>query len=261
MTATPGAPDPRGLDRGVSRGPRADRAARRGADGAALYSLPGGVVEARRDAARSGAARIAEEVGVEAEILAFVDHVEPIAREGATCASTDVIAAFVGRWRRGEARPAPRRTTSPGSIPARSATYPTTPEPAARSSPRRRALERSRVSASPRVALAAALSLLAAPLAAQTAPPAKPPRAAPATPRLRRRRPTPAPSRHAAALRAATSAASPRSSARSPICAISAATATATRFAPSSPAWSRRRATRKRARTRSPAPSTAVSRL
>ena len=45
-----------------------------------------------------------EEVGVEAEIIAFNRHIEPILREGDRVRAHFVIASFVARWTRGEAR-------------------------------------------------------------------------------------------------------------------------------------------------------------
>ena len=97
--------------------------ARRGrAPMAGVYSLPGGAVEVGETLREAALRELKEEVGVEADILAFVDHVEPIAREGDGVRAHFVVAAFVGRWRRGEARAAaPRPTRSPGSTRERSA--------------------------------------------------------------------------------------------------------------------------------------------
>ena len=69
-----------------------------------LFSLPGGLVEVGETLREAALRELKEEVGVEAEILAFVDHIEPIARDGAGVGEHYVVAAFVGRWRSGEAR-------------------------------------------------------------------------------------------------------------------------------------------------------------
>ncbi len=68
------------------------------------FSLPGGVVEIGETLAEAVARELQEEVGVEAEIVGFNRHVEPIVREGGRIRAHFVIASFVGRWVRGEAR-------------------------------------------------------------------------------------------------------------------------------------------------------------
>jgi 8-oxo-dGTP diphosphatase len=71
---------------------------------AGRFSLPGGVVEVGETLIEAAARELFEEVGVEAEIVGFNRHVEPIVREGGRVKAHFVIASFVGRWVRGEAR-------------------------------------------------------------------------------------------------------------------------------------------------------------
>ena len=92
------------------------------------FSLPGGVVEVGETLHEAIARELDEEVGVEADIIAFNRHVEPIVREGDRVRAHFVIASFVARWRRGEARVSEETDAVAWIEPADSASLPTTPE-------------------------------------------------------------------------------------------------------------------------------------
>ena len=92
------------------------------------FSLPGGVVEVGETLHEAIARELDEEVGVEADIIAFNRHVEPIVREGGRVRAHFVIASFVARWRRGEARVSEETDAVAWIEPADSASLPTTPE-------------------------------------------------------------------------------------------------------------------------------------
>jgi 8-oxo-dGTP diphosphatase len=86
----------------VFRDRRALLARRARAPWLGAFSLPGGVVEVGETLEAAALRELHEEVGVEADILGFVRHVEPIRREGERIAAHYVIVVFAARWLSGE---------------------------------------------------------------------------------------------------------------------------------------------------------------
>src|SRR3712207_1239667 len=70
---------------------------------AGRYSLPGGLVEPGETMAEAALRELREEVGVEAEIVGFLDHAEIVERdEGGRVKHHFVICAHAARWLAGE---------------------------------------------------------------------------------------------------------------------------------------------------------------
>lgn len=73
-----------------------------------IYSLPGGLVETGETLREAALRELMEEVGVEARILGFVDHVEYIEHDDEKKVKRHfVVNAFVGEWVAGEATTGP----------------------------------------------------------------------------------------------------------------------------------------------------------
>jgi len=92
-----------------------------------LFSLPGGVVEIGESLTQAAARELYEEVGVEADIIAFNRHVEAIMREGDRVRAHFVIVSFVARWTKGEPRASDEMDAVAWIEPEACASLPTTP--------------------------------------------------------------------------------------------------------------------------------------
>ena len=93
-----------------------------------LYSLPGGVVEIGESLREAALRELDEEVGVEAEIVAFNDHVESMMRDSDQGVRAHyVIASFVARWTAGEAHTSEEADSVIWIAPASLGDLPTTP--------------------------------------------------------------------------------------------------------------------------------------
>ena len=92
------------------------------------FSLPGGGVEVGETLAAALARDLMEEVGIEAEIIAFNRHVEAIFHEGDRIRTHFVIASFVSRWIQGEPRLSDEVDAVEWVDPAAPLPSPTTPE-------------------------------------------------------------------------------------------------------------------------------------
>ncbi len=73
-----------------------------------VYSLPGGLVEIGETLEEAALRELMEEVGVEARITGFIDHLEYIERdEHDKIRRHFIVHAFVGHWVAGEATTGP----------------------------------------------------------------------------------------------------------------------------------------------------------
>jgi ADP-ribose pyrophosphatase YjhB (NUDIX family) len=94
----------------------------------ARYSLPGGLVEPGETLAEAALRELAEEVGVQAEILGFIQHAEVIERDpDLRVRQHYVICAHAARWLAGEPRTSPEATDVRWVTPDDVEVLPTTP--------------------------------------------------------------------------------------------------------------------------------------
>jgi 8-oxo-dGTP diphosphatase len=92
------------------------------------FSLPGGVVEVGETLESAAARELYEEVGIEADLTHFVEHIEPISHEGLRVRAHFVIAVFAARWRSGEPRLSDEVEATLWADPLAIGDLPTTPE-------------------------------------------------------------------------------------------------------------------------------------
>ncbi|MDJ1157752.1 NUDIX hydrolase [Chelatococcus sp. SYSU_G07232] len=110
----------------VFRDGRVLLAARANPPMAGRFSLPGGLVEPGETLREAALRELAEEVGIEAEIIGFADHVEVVERDERGVKFHFVIAAFAARWRAGEPCPSAETGAVVWADPADIGALPTT---------------------------------------------------------------------------------------------------------------------------------------